>query len=496
MTLFPVSATTQRLNALFLPLMTRKPHSSCNELRDILDLRRLKMPRPALAAPVTMLLLTALFAGSANVYAQESSTRPTLVVRGAKIYTVNGPAIDRGILVVANGKIVAVGQEGKVAVPPGATVIDADKKVLMPGIVDSHSHIGIDPNPAVADSGDENELTGPIEPALRALDAIDPADPNIRMANAGGVTTANILPGSGNVMGGQSAYVKLRGVTIEQMLIPGSIGGMKMANGTNPKGVYGRRDQAPMTRMEEAALARGIYQKAQQYQEKWDAYNKAVAADDKTAKPPDRDLGLDPVVEVLQGKRIVHNHSHRADDIITVLRLADEFHYRVVVHHGSEACQVADELAKRHVPVSYTMVDAPGGKLETINIDISCPGILERAGVKVAFNTDDPITPSRLLLRQAALAIRGGMSESAALKGLTIYPAEMLDLANRVGSLEPGKDADFIVLSGEPFSVYTHVLQTWIEGQKVFDRSDPSDLRYATGGFAIASHYPALAGGQ
>lgn len=427
----------------------------------------------------------------ANGSAQESVTPETLVVRGAKIYPISGAPIERGVLVVANGKIDAVGAEGKVNVPAGAKVVDATGKVLMPGIVDSHSHIGISPSPLVSESADDNEMTGPIEPGLRALDAIDPADPNIRMATAGGVTTANILPGSGNVMGGQSAYVKLRGTTIEQMLIPGTIGGMKMANGTNPKG-YGRRDLAPMTRMEEAALARGIYEKALQYRDKWAAYNKAVAANDKNAKAPDRDHDLDAVVEILEGKRIVHNHSHRADDIMTVLRLSDEFHYRVVVHHGSEACFVADELAKRHVPVSFTMVDAPGGKMETINVDIRCPAILEKAGVKVAFNTDDPVTPSRLLLRQAALGVRGGMSEEAALKGLTIYPAEMLDLGSRVGTLEPGKDADFIILSGEPFSTYTHVLETWIEGQKVFDRGDPRDLHYATGGFFVASQYPAL----
>src|ERR1700739_2461326 len=354
----------------------------------------------------------------ANGNAQESATHETVVVRGAKIYPISSAPLEHGVLVVTNGKIVTVGPDGKVNVPTGATVVDATGKVLMPGIVDSHSHIGISPSPLVSESADDNEMTGPIEPGLRALDAIDPADPNIRMATAGGVTTANILPGSGNVMGGQSAYVKLRGATIEQMLIPGPIGGMKMANGTNPKG-YGRRDQAPMTRMEEAALARGIYEKALQYQEKWAAYNKAVAANDKNAKAPDRDHELEAVVEILDGKRIVHNHSHRADDIMTVLRLADEFHYRVVVHHGSEACLVAAELAKRRIPVSFTMVDSPGGKMETINVDIRCPAILEKAGVKVAFNTDDPVTPSRLLLRQAALGVRGGMSGEAALKGLT-----------------------------------------------------------------------------
>jgi imidazolonepropionase-like amidohydrolase len=322
------------------------------------------------------------------------------------------------------------------------------------------------------------------------MDAIDPADPNIRMATAGGITTANIMPGSGNVMGGQTAYVKLRGSTIEQMLIPETIGGMKMANGENPKH-YGAKDKAPMTRMEEAALARGIYEKATQYKAKWEAYNKAVAAGDKTAKQPDRDLDLEPVVEVLEGKRVVHNHTHRADDIMTALRLSDEFHYRLVVQHGTESCLVVDELAKRHIPVSFTVVDSLGGKFETINLDLGCPGVLERAGIKVALNTDDPITSSRLIIRQAALAVRGGLSEEAALKGLTIYPAEMLDLGSRIGTLEPGKDADFIVLSGPPFSVYTHVLETWIEGQKVFDRTNPQDLRYATGGFGVVDRLPA-----
>ena len=436
------------------------------------------------------LCLYALLCAGIAFCVQPAAGQATLVIRGAKVYPISGPPVEHGVLVVANGKIVAVGEEGKVKIPRGATVEDAAGKVVMPGIVDSHSHIGIIANPLAEDSGDANESTGPIEPGLRALDAIDPADPNIRMATAGGVTTANIMPGSGNVMGGQTAYVKLRGNTIEQMLIPGTIGGMKMANGENPKH-YGAKDKAPMTRMEEAALARGIYEKAMQYKAKWEAYNKAVAAGDKTAKQPDRDLDLEPVVEVLEGKRVVHNHTHRADDIMTAIRLSDEFHYRLVVQHGTESCLVVDELAKRHIPVSFTIVDSLGGKFETINLDLGCPGTLERAGVKVALNTDDPITSSRLIIREAALAVRGGMSEEAALKGLTIYPAEMLDLGDRIGTLEAGKDADFIVLSGPPFSVYTHVLETWIEGQKVFDRSNPQDLRYATGGFSVTDRFPA-----
>src|SRR5271157_2120049 len=267
--------------------------------------------------------------------AQTDHDNSVVVIEGGRILPITSSPIEHGVLVIQGGKIVAVGEQGKVQIPAGASVRDMTGKIIMPGIVDSHSHIGIDPNPTVSDSGDVNESSGPIQPALRALDAIDPADPNIRMATAGGITTANIMPGSGNVMGGQTAYVKLRGTTIEQMLIPGTIGGMKMANGTNPKG-YGSRQQAPMTRMATAALARGIFEKAQDYKGKWDAYNKAAVANDKTAKAPDRDLGLEAVVQILDGKRVVHNHTHRADDVMTVLRLADEFHYRVVVHHGTE----------------------------------------------------------------------------------------------------------------------------------------------------------------
>jgi imidazolonepropionase-like amidohydrolase len=208
-------------------------------------------------AAVSMLLLggvlTSLFP---TAYGQGTHDENVLVLRGARILPINAPPIAEGVLVIERGKIVAVGAVGKVSIPAGAKIQDATGKVIMPGIVDSHSHIGIMGNPVVSDSQDGNEGSGPVQPGLRALDAINPADPNIRIATSGGITTANIMPGSGNVMGGQTAYVKLRGRTIEQMLIPGTIGGMKMANGTNPKG-YGARGQAPMTRMEEAALARG-----------------------------------------------------------------------------------------------------------------------------------------------------------------------------------------------------------------------------------------------
>jgi imidazolonepropionase-like amidohydrolase len=429
---------------------------------------------------------------AAFAFVQRAGSQSDVVaVRGAKIYLVSGAPIERGVLIVRGGKIDAVGPESAVSIPQGARLIDASGKVIIPGIVDSHSHIGIGPRPAVPANEDVNEGTGPIQPGLRAMDAIYPADPGIRMALAGGITTANIMPGSGNVIGGQTAYVKLRGKTIEAMLIPDTIGGLKMANGENPKH-YGRENLAPMTRMEVAALARKEFIKAQEYKRKWDEYNSKVAAGNKEAQAPERDLELVPLVEVLEGKRIVHHHTHRADDIMTVLRLADEFHFRVVIHHGTESYKIASELAKRNIPVTLTITDSPGGKLEATQVDLQAAAILDKAGVKVAVNTDDYINSSRFLLREAALTIRGGLGEETALRALTINPAAMLDLQNRVGSLEPGKDADFVVLSGSPFSVYTKVLETWIEGEKVFDRSRPDDLHYATGGFQVADRYPRL----
>jgi imidazolonepropionase-like amidohydrolase len=421
-----------------------------------------------------------------------------LVLEGAHVIPVAGPEIARGIIVVRDGRIEAVGPVGEVQPPSGATVEDVGGRVVIPGLVDTHSHVGIYPRPAVTANQDGNEMTGPVQPALRAIDAIDPADPGIHMALAGGVTTANVMPGSGNVMGGQTAYVKLRGRTVEEMVISGTVGGMKMANGENPKRVYGSRNEMPTTRMGTAALARQIFVRAQEYQSRQARHGEA--ADEESGKESEtlseRDLGLEPLVEVLEGQRIVQHHTHRADDILTVLRLANEFGFRVVIQHGTEAYKVADILAREEVPVSIIIIDAPGGKHEAAEYNPKNAAILEKAGVKVAIHTDDFINPSRFLLREAALAVRGGMSRQGALEAVTLNAAEMLDLGARIGSIEPGKDADLVVLSGDPFSVETRVLATYIEGQKVFDRSDPRERRYATGGFGVGDRYPELGGGR
>lgn len=421
--------------------------------------------------------------------AEAAERERPLAFRGARILPVAGPPIEHGVLVINKGKIIAVGTSESTNIPEGAIIRDGSGLTIIPGMVDTHSHIGIYSRPHVTANSDGNEMSGPVQPGLRALDAINPDDPGIRMAVAGGITTANIMPGSGNAIGGQTLYVKLRGGTIEAMrLTPrGVVGGLKMANGENPKG-YGRRGQAPVTRMKVAAMQREQFVKARDYQRQWANYRKTVAGKEGKDKPtpPDIDLALEPLVEVLERKRTVHFHSHRADDLMTTLRLAEEFGFELVVQHGTEGYRIADELAKRNIPVSLTLIDSPGGKLETAGILEETAVLLEKAGVTVCINTDDFITESRFFLRTGAIAVRGGLSEAAALRALTLNGAKVLHLDHRLGSLEAGKDADFVVLSGSPFSIYTQVLETYLDGVRVFDRSRRRDWSYQAGGFALA----------
>ncbi len=415
-------------------------------------------------------------------------TAPVFALKGGRILTAAGPIYDPGVLVVSDGKIVEVGPVGKTTVPKGAHIVDAAGKVIIPGLVDSHSHLGVYSRPAVEANSDGNEMTGPVQGIVRALDALNPYDPGIRMANAGGVTAANIMPGSGNVIGGQTIYVKLRGYTPEQMWIesPDVLGGLKMANGENPKRAYGGKAKAPGTRMKVAALQRGEFLAAKNYLAKWDAYRKKLAAGEK-ASAPDVDLAMEPLVEVLQHKRTVHFHTHRADDILTVLRLKDEFNFELVIQHGTESYKVVKEIAKHNVPVSMTIPDSPGGKAEVVELTENCGADLAKAGIKVLVNTDDPVTESRFLLRTAAIPVRGGLSPELALQSVTLAPAQALHLDSKIGSLEKGKDADFVVLSGDPFSVYSRVLETYIDGKPVFRLADEKDRRYQVGGFMLGN---------
>lgn len=414
-----------------------------------------------------MLTLVMVLAFSLSAFSQSTPQAFT----GATIIPISGEPIDNGVLIIEDGEIVTVG-DSETRIPRNADVHDVSGKVLMPGLVDTHSHVG---------EGDGGDNSSSLHPDVRIMDTIDPRSKTFRKVVSGGLTSINVMPGSGLLMSGQTVYLKPKPAdTIEEMLIvvdeeTGIYGGLKMANGTNPL----RSNGSPGTRAKSAAMVRELFIKAQEYQKKIED------ADGDPEEMPARDLQMETLVEVLEGKRIVHNHTHRHDDILTAIRLAEEFGYRLVLQHVSEGHRVADEIAEAGAKASIIALDSPGGKLEAINLVNINGRELEEAGVDVAFHTDDPIVDSRFLLRSAALGVRNGMSRIAALEALTIAGARMMDIEDRVGSLEEGKDADFIILSGDPFSVYTHVEQTWIEGEKVYDRSNPEDREYATGGYEI-----------
>jgi len=402
--------------------------------------------------------------------AQEPRATPRRIAFvGARIHTVSGPVLEDGVLLVEGQTIRAVGRAGDVALPADAEVRDVRGWTIVPGLVDTHSHIG-----GIGGA----DRSAPIQPDVRIYDSLNVRDSGFKRALAGGLTTLNIMPGSGHLLSGQTIYVKLReGDTVEDLFLRDAagepLGGIKMANGTNPLG----DSPFPGTRGKSAALVRKQFLAAQEYRDKI-----ARAAGDPE-KLPGRNLPLEALAEVLEGKRVVHHHTHRHDDIITVLRLADEFGFRVVLHHVSEGWKVAEEIAAAGVPCSIILVDSPGGKLEAVDLDMGTAARLEAAGVKVAFHTDDWITDSRLFLRMAAFGVRAGLSRGSALRALTLSGAEILEVGERTGSLAAGKDADFVLLDGDPFSVYTKVRETWVEGVKRFDREDPQDRLYAEGGF-------------
>ena len=402
-----------------------------------------------------------------SIAAQERAT----AFINARIIPISGPPIEQGILLIQNGKITAVGDARTVRLSSSVVTVDMAGKTIMPGLIDTHSHIG---GPAGADG------SAPIQPDVRILDSVNPAAAGIQRAQAGGITTVNVMPGSGHLDSGQTLYLKLRddAVKIDDLLIYDKdgkyMGGIKFANGTNP--IRSAGGAFPGTRARSAALVRDQFIKAREYRDK------VKAAGSDKSKLPARDLAMETLVEVLDGKRVVHFHTHRHDDIMTAIRLQKEFGFRLVLQHVSEAWKVADEIAKSKAPASIIMIDSPGGKLETMDVSFTNGAALEKAGALTGFHTDDGITDSRWFLRSGGMAMRAGMSRDKVLYGFTMAGAIMLDMQDRIGSLESGKDADFVVLSGDPLSVYTKVLETWVEGKKVFDRSDPKDYLRAVGG--------------
>jgi imidazolonepropionase-like amidohydrolase len=378
---------------------------------------------------------------------------------GGRVVPVEGAPIDDGVLVVADGRIAAVGGR-KTKVPRKATVVDARGKWVVPGFIDAHTHVGVHEEAEGWAGQDTNEMTDPVTAHVRAIDAINPADLAFRDALSGGVLAVNITPGSGNAIGGQTVAVRCWGRTVDEMVLR-QPAGMKSALGENPKRVYGDQKKTPSTRLGTAAVIREALVAAGNYMAKWENREEGKP-------PPDRDLKMEALGMVLRREVKWRQHCHRADDIATALRLADEFGYDLVIDHGTEAHLVADLLAARGVPVAIGPLFTSRSKVELRQRSLRNPGLLAAAGVTIAIITDHPVVPINFLVHQASLAVKEGLSREVALAAITLHPARILGIDDRLGSLAAGKDGDFCVWSGDPLDVMQRVEAAYIGGREVY----------------------------
>ncbi len=397
----------------------------------------------------------------------------TTVIRNVNILTAAGPLIRNGAILMQNGKIAAVG--ATVNAPADAVVIDGAGKYVTPGIIDDHSHLGVYAAPGSNALSDGNEATNPTTPQVWAEHSVWPQDPQFPRVLAGGVTTLQVLPGSANLIGGRSVVLKVvPGRTVQAMKFPGAKYGLKMACGENPKRVYGQRG-GPSTRMGNVAGYRAAWIRALDYRRKWDKWN----ADHK-GDPPTRDLANETLAEVLRGNILVHNHCYRADEMAQMIDIAHEFGYKIrSFHHGVEAYKIADLLAKEGISGSL-WADWGSFKMEALDAVKANLALVDHAGARSIVHSDDP-SGSQRLNQEAAKAMEAGaeagipVSEEQAIKWLTINPAWALGLDDKIGSLESGKNADIVLWTGDPFSVYSKPEKVWIDGALLYDRLDPSD---------------------
>jgi imidazolonepropionase-like amidohydrolase len=397
---------------------------------------------------------------------------PPVVIRHATILTAAGAEIADGAILLKDGRIAAVGTT--VDAPPDAIVVDGTGKYVTPGIIDTHSHLGVYAAPGTDAESDGNEATNPVTAEVWAEHSFWPQDPQIPLAIAGGITTIQVLPGSANLIGGRSAVLKLIPArTVQEMKFPGARYGLKMACGENPKRVYGRRG-GPATRMGNMAGYRTAFAQAEAYRRRWDKWNAEHQGD-----PPERNLRLETLAEVLRGHLYVQNHCYRADEMAQMLDLAREFGFQIrSFHHAVEAYKIADLLAKAGTAVSV-WADWWGFKEEAMDGIHENAALNERAGGRPVIHSDSPSGIQRLN-QEAAKAMSYGrragipITRDQALRWITANPAWVLGIDSLVGTLEPGKMADVVVWSGDPFSVYTKAVQVYNDGWLVYDRNDPA----------------------
>lgn len=329
-----------------------------------------------------------------------------------------------------------------------AKIIDAQGRTLTPGLVDAHTHMGMWEDGLGFEGADGNEETDPVTPHLRALDGVNPMDVTFREALSAGVTTVVTGPGSANPIGGQLLAMKTRGHRIDDMVIRAPLG-IKAALGENPKSVYNDKNQSPITRMATAALIRETLEKAQEYREQWDNYHTGTEDEEK----PDIDYKMEAMLPVVRGEIPLHIHAHRADDIFTAIRIAKEFEIDMVLVHCTEGHLIAEELKEEGYPILIGPVMTDRSKPELRNQTVQNPVVLSEEGIPISIITDHPETPIQYLRLSAALAVQNGMAKNIALQSITRNPAESVGIFDRVGSLRVGKDADFVIWEGDPFSL-------------------------------------------
>jgi imidazolonepropionase-like amidohydrolase len=408
----------------------------------------------------------------------------SIAITGGRIVPIEGEPIDGGTVLMTDGKITAVAGPDFTP-PPGTERVDAAGKWVLPGLIDAHTHLGAREEGEGWAGHDTNELTGPVQAHVRVLDAINPADEGFRDALAGGVLAAGITPGSGNPIGGQTVAVRCWGLTIDDMVLR-SPAGMKSALGENPKRVLGERRVNPSSRLGTAAAIRSALVDAAAYLAKQeDQEPDSVDPGGRLpqtppriggSRPPSspdksggaRDLKLEALGRVLRREIPWRQHCHRADDIATALRLAAEFGYDLVLDHCTEGYLIVEKIAAAGVPVVTGPLITARSKVELRNRTLANPGLLAAAGITVAIATDHPVVPVHLLILQAALAVKEGMDREAALRAVTINPARIMRVDDRIGSLVPGKDADLVIWSGDPFDVMSRAEVAYIGGREVY----------------------------
>ena len=396
-----------------------------------------------------------------------------IAIKGGKVMTITNGTIEGGTVLIADGKIKAVGG-ADLAIPADAEIVDATGRWVTPGLIDAHSHISLWGDPMLWATEDINDMTSPNTAQLRGRDALNPQDPAIPIVVRAGVTTVYTGPGSGNVIGGTGMAIKLRGDTAEEMIIPGSEG-MKMALGENPKRVYGEMQKKyPATRMGVAAVLRESLVEAQNYMRKTAAAEAEAKekgdgkGDGEEAKLPDRDLKLEALSRVLRREVQARIHCHRADDIVTAINIAEEFDFDYVLEHCTEGYLIPEFLAAKKARAVVGPLLMEHSKHELWRVSMRTPGLLAKAGVKVAIQADGALV-TKWLPVQVGSAIRYGMDEKDAFDAVTINAAEILRIADRVGSLEAGKDADLAIFDGHPFCNFTKCQRVYIDGDLKYD---------------------------